>query len=243
MLVEGRVNDHDFSDHSQISIIEPTDEFIKTEKGLVGTTLVRSRNEIPFRLMNLSAQSQIVHAGTIVGHLSPIEEIITPINQDMSCANGNLPSHLKDLFENTLKDMTKHQSQGVENMLCKYANIFAQNDLDFGHTNIVQHNIDTGTSKPHKEPPRRVPYHLQDEVNDTIDKLLQKGIIEPSSSPWAAGVVLVKKKDGSTRFCVDYRKLNSKATKDAYPLPRIDDSLQQLSGPEWFSTIDLCSGY
>jgi hypothetical protein len=57
----------------------------------------------------------------------------------------------------------------------------------------VQHNIDTGPSKPHKEPPRRVPYHLQDEVNDTIDKLLQKGIIEPSSSPWAAGVVLVKK--------------------------------------------------
>ena len=78
-------------------------------------------------------------------------------------------------------------------MLCKYPNIFAQNDLDFGHTNLVQHNIDTGPSKPHKEPPRRVPYHLQDEVNDTIDKLLQKGIIEPSSSPWAAGVVLVKK--------------------------------------------------
>jgi hypothetical protein len=57
-------------------------------------------------------------------------------------------------------------------MLCKYPNIFAQNDLDFGHTNLVQHNIDTGPSKPHKEPPRRVPYHLQDEVNDTIDKCL-----------------------------------------------------------------------
>jgi hypothetical protein len=110
-------------------------------------------------------------------------------------------------------------------MLCKYANIFAQNDLDFGHTNIVKHNIDTGMSKPHTEAPRRVPYHLQDEVNDTIDKLLQKGIIEPSS--WFN---FSKEKDGSTRFCVDYRKLNSKITKDAYPLPRIDNSLQQLSG-------------
>ena len=229
MLVEGRVNDHDFSVHSQISIIEPTDEFIKIEKGLVGRTLVRSRNEVPHRLMNLSAQSQIVHAGTIVGHLSPIKEIITPINQAMSCANGNLPSHLKDLFENTVKDMTKHQLQRVENMLCKYANIFAQNDLDFGHTNIVKHNIDTGMSKPHTEAPRRVPYHLQDEVNDTIDKLLQKGIIEPSS--WFN---FSKEKDGSTRFCVDYRKLSSKTTKDIYPLPRIDDSLQQLSGAEWF---------
>ena len=109
MVVEGRVNDH-ISDHSQIGIIEQTDEFIITEKGLVGRTLVRSRNEVPLRLMNLSAQSQIVHAGTIVGLLSPIEEIITPINQAMSCANGNLPSHLKDLFENTVKEMTKHQS-------------------------------------------------------------------------------------------------------------------------------------
>ena len=150
---------------------------------------------------------------------------------------------MKDLFENTVKDMTKYQSQRVENMLCKYPNMFAQSNLDFGHTNIVQHNIDTGTSKPHKEPPRRVPYHLQDEVDDTIDKLRQRSIIEPSISPWAAGVVLVKKHDGSTRFCVEYRKLNSKTTKDAYPLPRIDDSLQQLSGAEWFSTIDLCSGY
>jgi hypothetical protein len=122
IVVEGRVNDH-ISDHSQIGIIEPTDEFIKTEKGFVEGILVRSRDEVPLRLMNLSAQSQIVHAGTIVGHLSPIGEIITPINQDMSCANGNLPSHLKDLFDHIVKE-------GYENMMCKNANIFAQNDLD-----------------------------------------------------------------------------------------------------------------
>jgi hypothetical protein len=73
--------------------------------------------------------------------------------------------------------------------------------------------------------------------------LLQEGIIEPSSIPWAAGVVLVKKKDGSTRMCVDYRKLNSRTTKDAYTLSQIDDSHQQFSGADWFSTIDLCSGY
>jgi hypothetical protein len=69
------------------------------------------------------------------------------------------------------------------------------------------------------------------------------GALEPSTSPWASGVVLVKKKDGSTRFCVDYRNLNKVTIKDAYPLPRIDDSLKQMSGATWLCVLDLCSGY
>ena len=73
--------------------------------------------------------------------------------------------------------------------------------------------------------------------------MLEKDIIQPSSNPWASPIVLVQKKDGSQQFCVDYRKLNSVTKKDAYPIPRIDDTLDTLAGSCWFSTLDLVSGY
>jgi hypothetical protein len=71
---------------------------------------------------------------------------------------------------------------------------------------------------------------MREKVDKHIDEILKMKVIEPADGPWSSGIVLVKKKDGSTRFCVDYRHLNDPTTKDAYPLHRIDDSLEQLSG-------------
>ena len=74
-------------------------------------------------------------------------------------------------------------------------------------------------------------------------EMLDQGVIQPSSSPWASPIVLVVKRDGSTRFCVDYRKVNAITKLDVYPLPRIDHSLDLLAGTKFFSTLDLVSGY
>ena len=101
---------------------------------------------------------------------------------------------------------------------------------------------DTGDARPKKYPVRRMPFAVRQEVARQLHNMQRNGVIQPSKSPWASPVVLVKKRDGSHRFCVDYRGLNSVTTADNFPLPRIDD-LDQLGDSKYFSSIDLASGF
>ena len=127
--------------------------------------------------------------------------------------------------------------------MTEYANIFAVNSAEIGRTDLVHHQINTGDSDPVKQQARRIPLALRPKVEQMINDMLEQGIIEESSSPWASPIVLVSKPDGSTRFCVDYRRLNAVTKTDEFPLPRVDDCLDMLSGMKYFSTLDLASGY
>ncbi|GFN91507.1 Pol polyprotein [Plakobranchus ocellatus] len=98
-------------------------------------------------------------------------------------------------------------------------------------------------SHPSRQPYRRIPPSQLQEVRDHLDDLLTREIIVPSSSPYAAPIVVVRKKSGEIRLCYDYRKLNEVTRKDAIPLPRIEECLDALAGSKYFSTLDLASGY
>ena len=128
----------------------------------------------------------------------------------------------------------------VKDFLYSNMDVFALDDAELGCTSLVQHEIDTSDNSPTKQHFRRVPFVHREKISQLIDDMLEKGIIQPSSSPWASPIVLVPKKDGQLRFCIDYRKLNSVTKKDQYPLPRI---LNMLGGMCYFSILDLASGY
>ncbi|GFW70250.1 hypothetical protein TNCV_3337681 [Trichonephila clavipes] len=136
-----------------------------------------------------------------------------------------------------------NRKSSAERLFQEFEDVFSRNSSDIGHTTVTQHRIDTADHPPIKQHPRRLPFAKQEEVGTLLREMQENDIIEPSSSLWASPIVLVRKKDGSTRFCVDYRKLNDVTKKDSYPLPRIDDTLDTLSGHKWFSTLDLKSGY
>ncbi|UYV67845.1 hypothetical protein LAZ67_5002210, partial [Cordylochernes scorpioides] len=110
-------------------------------------------------------------------------------------------------------------------------------------TDNVMHRISTGDHLPTKQRPYRVAPAERQIIQEEVNKMEEIGIIQPSASPWASPVVLVRKKDGSWRFCVDYRRLNKITKKDVYPLPRIDDTLDCLQRARFYSSMDLQSGY
>ena len=158
------------------------------------------------------------------------------------------PEQMKQLFEQIkLEEGTSHwteeQHSRVRTVIEKYSFLFAMNSLDLGRTYLVKHHIQLDNYTPIKDRYRRIPPHQYEEVRKHLKEMLDIGAIRCSNSPWASPVVLVRKKDGSLRFCIDLRKLNAQTVKDAYSLPRIKDTLDSLNGACIFTSLDLKSGY
>ncbi len=163
--------------------------------------------------------------------------------QESTWCAVEVPIHLKDTFEKCSSGRIQEEKESIAKLLVEYQDVFSRTEEDLGCTNLIEHGIDTGEAKPIKQPPRRVPIALSQEEKQAVDQLLKQDVIERSTSPWASPIVLVRKKNGKIRPCVDYRKLNDVTYKDAYPLPRIQDCLDAMAGASVFSTLDMTSGY
>ena len=151
----------------------------------------------------------------------------------------------KKIFEEIHIDsnLPPDQKESVEALLKKHIDVFSKPDSDIGDCDMIRHRIDLVDDPPFKQKHRRIPPAMIDEVKKHLEELLSSGVIRKSKSQWASNVVLVRKKNGKLRLCIDYRMLNKRTVKDSYALPRIEEVLDILNGAKLFSTIDIKSGY
>ena len=152
---------------------------------------------------------------------------------------------LEKLDLSGLEAWPEEQAGKAHSLLKEYHDIFSLEKRDMGHTNATKHKIvlkDPDTP-PFKDRFCRILPPQLDEVREHLKLMLDVGVIQPSNSPWCNAVVLVRKKDGSLRFCIDFRKLNSLTVKDSHPLPRICETLESLTGAAHYSTFDMNSGF
>ena len=233
------------------NVVEPIAEVCNMEGILVPRSVInRSCGSITLELTNVSGSVRTLQKGLVLGLLDPVETVHDDTRKTdhlLTCSvdllqDQVLPEHLRAMVDEAV-DLNDSQKQVVSNLLLEFEHCFEGGKYGLGQTDMVTHKIDTGDHQPIKVPPRRLGWAQRRAMEEEVQKMLAKGVIEPSNSPWSSPPVLVRKKDGTFRFCIDYRKLNGIVRRDAFPLPRVDDCLDSLSGASWFCTLDLSSGY
>ena len=202
-------------------------------------------------ICNTGPQPVRLEEGEVLGSIEAVDIVDVGEESEVVCcgvqvrgdANEGRRSNLLQSLPTDNWDLDDQERVRLRGLVLQYEDIFALDDSELGRAEGVSHVINTEGEKPIKRYPRRVPFSLRGKVEEMIKKMEEQGVIQPSHSLWASPIVLVAKKDGSTRFCVDYRKLNAIMKMDVYPLPRIDDMLDLLANNQYFSTLDLASGY
>ena len=192
-------------------------------------------------------------------HDQDLKTNVYQIKTDERLANGQLdgsskfsgvagtcevPDHLAELYQKSCESLKNIEHKHMlAQVLTQHSDAFAMNKMDLGTCSLIQHKINTGSAAPIRQPLRRTPKGFEGEEEKYLQQQLATGVFVPSSSAWASPVCLVRKRDNTVRWCVDYRRLNDVTVMDAYPLPRIDTCLDCLSTAKYFSTMDLQQGY
>ena len=212
-------------------------------------TVVTSEAKVPVQIANIGSETVTIPPGTEIGLLYSIQENGRGMYDvpDTSAASAEVDEGTIDELMKELKlesaVLSKAGKASLRQLVMEFSDVFSKSEADIGKTTLLQHQIETGDAPPVRQRPRRIPINLREEVERQKEKMLEEGIVEESSSPWCSPIVLAKKKDGSFRFCVDLRAVNSVTQSLPVPLPRVDESLDSLAGAKFFSTLDMASGY
>lgn len=205
----------------------------------------RNFSRIPVRMCNLTARPISIMPKALLCNLQEVDVVrnVDPYEGSDGSTTKQEPT-LDELGISVPTDtLTPDQQIKVKHFLSGWKHIFSKDLTDLGCTNLVEHKIELSDPVPFKEPYRRIPPGMFEEVREHLKEMLKAGAIRESSSPFSSNIVLVRKKDNSLRFCIDYRKLNNRTIKDAYSLPRIEETMDTLKGSKYFSKLDLRSGY
>ncbi len=242
---------------SPVLLFEPLGKENSLPAGLLASVslvpIVRGVAYVP--IVNVGEQDSLLQPHVVVGTLCRVQTVprpdvvVAPLGEQ-ACLRATvaLQAGKGDRVEEAIHTMDLPQlpldkQAQVKSLLCKYRSVFSAHEGDLGCTELITHEIPVLDSEPIRQRYRRLPPSDYEAVKQHIHQLLQNQVIRESSSPYASPIVVVRKKDGQIRLCVDYRQLNGKTRKDAFPLPRIEESLDALCGAQWFSTLDLASGY
>ena len=212
VIVTGKVID---GANISVGMLVPLEKF--NEKYGLGVAALVCRgigDDVPVRLLTMSEDSITVDKNTSVGMVEEVQVVM-----DMKirkCKESSTKEwNPAEEFGKDLSGLTEEQKQDFYNLLKRHQEQFMVNGNKLGKTNIVKHHINMNDHLPIKQQPRREPFGMQNVIKEELHKMEEKGIIKSSNSTWASPIVLVRKKDGSIRFCVDYRKLNAVTVKDA----------------------------
>ena len=150
---------------------------------------------------------------------------------------------MKNMFQRIGEDLSNVQLLRVYLLLISGDMVSSKGDTDLGNFTAVNHHIDTSNSKPIKQHMRRTHLWYANEEQDHLEKLINAGVIEPFCSEWASPSVLVRKQDRYVRWCIDRRKSNVVTMEDCYPLPLLQECIDALERYQYFTTMDMTSGY
>ena len=201
-----------------------------------GAVVVEQDGCVSIELVNLSREDVYIKGGCKIGNWQARVQCVEAVED----ASGNLENSRDKMV---VGDLSENEEKVFRALLGEFSDVFSQSEHDVGYCDKIPHRIHLVDTHPVRRPYRRIPVNQWDEVNSYLQAHLASGIIQKSTSPFSAPLVLVRKKSCALRVCCDFSGLNLKTVRDSFPLPLVDEALEALRSARLFSSLDLAHGF